>query len=159
MAKIKVRKGMPSVALTKAEFTRRARERFVDPAFDPLQSEIAKIIEAAWDGYRESRKAPRTKRAGPPFADPDYDLSIDWLKTRDSIARAEREQKAAASRSRILLVNGSSRSDQTCPGEMSKTFRLVEIAQRVIERERGFEVELLDLSLLTSQYGRQILPC
>jgi multimeric flavodoxin WrbA len=42
---------------------------------------------------------------------------------------------------------------------MSKTFRLVEIAQRVIERERGFEVELLDLSLLTSQYGRQILPC
>jgi multimeric flavodoxin WrbA len=159
MTKIKVRKGMPSVALTKAEFTRRARERFVDPAFDPLQSEIAKIIEAAWDGYRESRKAPRTRRAGPRFADPDYDLSIDWLKTRDSIARAEREQKAAASRSRILLVNGSSRSDQTCPGEMSKTFRLVEIAQRVIGRERGFEVELLDLSLLTSQYGRQILPC
>jgi multimeric flavodoxin WrbA len=159
MAKIKVRKGMPSVALTKAEFTRRARERFVDPAFDPLQSEIAKIIEAAWDGYRESRKAPRTKRAGPRFADPDYDLSIDWLKTRDSIARAEREQKASASRSRILLVNGSSRSDQTCPGEMSKTFRLVEIAQRMIERERGFEVEVLDLSLLTSQYGRQILPC
>ena len=39
---------------------------------------------------------------------------------------------------------------------MSKTFRLVEIAQRVIERERGFEVELLDLSLLTSEYGRQI---
>ena len=29
----------------------------------------------------------------------------------------------------------------------------------MIERERGFEVELLDLSLLTSQYGRQILPC
>jgi multimeric flavodoxin WrbA len=42
---------------------------------------------------------------------------------------------------------------------MSKTFRLVEIAQRAIERERGFETELLDLSLLTSQYGRQILPC
>ena len=100
-----------------------------------------------------------TKRAGPRFADPDYELSVDWLKARDAVARAERAQKSAASRSRILLVNGSSRSDQTCPGEMSKTFRLVEIAQRVIERERGFEVELLDLSLLTSQYGRQILPC
>jgi multimeric flavodoxin WrbA len=159
MAKIKVRKGMPSVALTKAEFMRRAHERFVDPAFDPLQDEISKIIAAAWDGYRESRKSPHTKRAGPRFADPDYELSTDWLKARDAVARAERAQKSAASRSRILLVNGSSRSDQTCPGEMSKTFRLVEIAQRVIERERGFETELLDLSLLTSQYGRQILPC
>jgi multimeric flavodoxin WrbA len=51
------------------------------------------------------------------------------------------------------------RNDQTCPGEISKTWRLVEIARRVIERERGFEVEVLDLSLLTAQYGRQILPC
>ncbi len=159
MARIKVRKGMPSVALTKAEFTRRARERFVDPAFDPLQDEISRIIDAAWDGYHDSRKSPYTKRAGPRFADPDYELSVDWLKARDAVARAERAQKSTASPSRILLVNGSSRSDQTCPGEMSKTFRLVEIAQRVIERERGFEVELLDLSLLTSQYGRQILPC
>jgi multimeric flavodoxin WrbA len=159
MARTKVRKGMPSVALTKAEFTRRALERFVDPAFDPLQDEISKIIAAAWNGYHEYRKAPRTRRAGPRFADPDYDLSIDWLKARDAIARAERVQKSPASRSRILLVNGSSRSDQSCPGEMSKTFRLVEIARRQIERERGFGVEVLDLSLLTSQYGRQILPC
>ena len=159
MARIKVRKGMPNVAITKAEFTRCARERFVDPAFDPLQGEIGKIIEAAWDGYHEYRKAPRTRRAGPRFADPDYDLSIDWLKTRDTVARAERVQKSAASKSRILLVNGSSRSDHSCPGEMSKTFRLVEMARRQIERERGFDVEVLDLSLLTSQYGRQILPC
>ena len=64
MARIKVRKGMPSVALTRAEFTARARERFFDPAFDPLQGEIGKIIEAAWDGYHRYRKAPRTKRAG-----------------------------------------------------------------------------------------------
>src|SRR5260370_12905181 len=135
----KIRRGMPSVAITKAEFTRRARERFVDPAFEPLQVEIDKIIEAAWSGYHDYRKAPRTRRAGPRYADPDYDLSIDWLETRDAIARAERRQKSPTSRSRILLVNGSSRSDQTCPGEISKTFRLVEIAQRVIERERGFE--------------------
>jgi multimeric flavodoxin WrbA len=159
MAKIKVRKGMPSVALTKAEFTRRARERFVDPAFEPLQDEIARIIDAAWDGYDHARKSPRTRRAGPRFSDPDYDLSIDWLKTRDAVVRAERDQKSAAARSRVLLVNGSSRNDQTCPGEMSKTFRLVEMVRRLIERERGFEVDVLDLSLLTAQYGRQILPC
>jgi multimeric flavodoxin WrbA len=159
MARISVRKGMPSVAITKAEFVRRARERFFDPAFDPLQDEIGEIIEAAWNGYHEYRKSPRTKRAGSRYADPDYELSIDWLKARDAIARAERQQKSPSAKSRILLINGSSRSDQTCPGEISKTFRLAEVAQRVIERERGFETELLDLSLLTSQYGRQILPC
>lgn len=159
MAKVEVRKGMPSVALTKAEFSRRIRERFYDPAFDSLQVEIGRIIDAAWDGYHEYRKSPRTRKAGRGFADPDHDLPVEWLNTRDAIARAERAQKSAASRSRILLVNGSSRSDQSCPGEMSKTFRLVEIARREIERERGFEAEVLDLSLLAAQYGRQILPC
>ncbi len=81
MARIKVRgmirRGMPSVAITKAEFTRRARERFVDPAFEPLQDEIGKIIAAAWNGYHAYRKAPRTRRAGPRYVDPDYELSID----------------------------------------------------------------------------------
>ena len=95
MARIKVRKGMPSVALTKAEFTARARERFFDPAFDPLQAEIGKIIDAAWNGYHEYRKAPRTRKAGRGYADPAYDLSIDWLKARDAIARAERRQKSS----------------------------------------------------------------
>jgi multimeric flavodoxin WrbA len=159
VAKPKVRKGMPSVAISKAEFVRRARERFYDPAFDSLQDEISKIIETAWNGYHEYRKAPHTKRAGPRYVDPDYELSIDWLKSRDAVVRAERRHKAPAAKSRILLINGSSRSDQSCPGEISKTFRLAEIAKRVIERERGFETELLDLSLLASQYGRQILPC
>ncbi|MFI5000964.1 MAG: flavodoxin family protein [Reyranellales bacterium] len=159
MAKIKVRKGMPSVAITKAEFVRRARERFFDPAFDSVQDEIGRIIEVAWNGYHEYRKSPRTKRAGPRYADPDFELSVDWIKARDAIARAQRRQRSPTAKSRILLVNGSSRSDQTCPGEISKTFRLIEIARRLIGRERGFETELLDLSLLASQYGRQILPC
>lgn len=159
MAKAKVRKGMPSVALTKAEFVRRIRERFADPAFESLQPEIARIIATAWDGYHVYRKSPRTRRAGSRFADPSFDLSIDWLKARDAVAHARRQQRSAAGKSRILLVNGSSRSDQTCPGEMSKSFRLVEMARRLIERERGFETEVLDLSLLASEYGRQILPC
>jgi multimeric flavodoxin WrbA len=42
---------------------------------------------------------------------------------------------------------------------MSKSFRLVEIARREIERAARFECDLLDLSMLTAQYGRQILPC
>jgi multimeric flavodoxin WrbA len=61
--------------------------------------------------------------------------------------------------SRILLVCGSARHDQTCPGEMSKSFRLITMAREQIDAAPGFECDLLDLSLLTAQYGRQILPC
>jgi len=159
MARIIVRKGMPSVQLDKAQFAERLKERFQDPAFEPLQAEIGKIIDAAWDRYDDSRKAPYTRAAGPGHADPNYELSVDWLAQRDAIRRAERQQKRATSKSRILLIDGSPRSDQTCPGEMSKSFRLVEIAEKVITRERGFEVERLDLSRLTSEFGRQIHPC
>ncbi len=159
MATVKVRKGMPSVQLDKAEFARRLRRRFYDPAFKPVETEIERIVEVAWDGYHTYRKAPLTRPAGARYADPEYDLSVEWSATRAAIARAERRQKSPASKSRILLINGSSRSEHTCPGEMSKTFRLVKLAQRVFARARGFEVEVLDLSRLTSEYGRHIHPC
>ena len=86
MAEVDVRKGMPSVKLTRAEFETRFRSRFADPAFDPLARDIAAIIEAAWDGYSHSRKAPRTRKAGSEFADPDYDLAVDWLAAREGTA-------------------------------------------------------------------------
>jgi multimeric flavodoxin WrbA len=41
---------------------------------------------------------------------------------------------------------------------MSKTFRLVEMAREEIERA-ALTCDLLDLSALTAEYGRQILPC
>jgi multimeric flavodoxin WrbA len=150
---------MPGVVLDKAAFAERLKAHFYDPAFAPLAGSVDRIVDAAWDAYDNSRKSPRTRRAGKGFADPDYEISVEWLATRAAIAKAERQQRSAGSRSRILLINGSPRSDHTCPGEMSKSFRLVEIAQRVIEAERGFEVEILDLSRLTSEYGRHIHPC
>ncbi len=159
MAKPKVRKGMPSAQLTKEEFVRRVRSRFYDPAFEELEEDIEKIIEKAWDGYDRYRKSPRSRRAGRGFADPNFKLPIEWLATRKAIQQAERRQKDRRSRSRLLLINGSSRSDQSCPGEMSKTFRLVTMAREVIAKEKGFEVDLLDLSRLTSEYGRIIYPC
>ena len=159
MTRAKVRTGMPSVALDKAEFARRVRKGFYDPAFEAVEQEIERIIEVAWDGYNDSRKSPRTKPAGAGYADPTYQLSVEWSEGSRAIKRAERLQKSKSSKSRILLINGSARSDQTCPGEMSKSFRLAKIAQRVFARERDFEVELLDLSRLTSEYGRNIHPC
>jgi multimeric flavodoxin WrbA len=153
------RKGQRSVRLTRAEFTRRLRERFRDPAFRKHEQAFREIADAAWNGYDEYRKSPIRRRAGAAFHDPDYELPVDWLDTRKTILAAERRQRSRKGASRVLLIAGAARHDQTCPGEMSKTFRLAEIARREIERHARFECDFLDLSLLTAEYGRQILPC
>jgi len=155
---ITVRKGMPGVHLTREEFTARLRERFYDPAFASLRGEIERLLDTAWDGYDSYRKSPRRKRAGPDFADPTYELPVEWLETREAVRAAEKRQKDPTSPSRILIVNGSSRTNQSCPGEMSKTYRLALLAQEIIAGG-GTEVDFLDLSVLTSEYGRHIHPC
>ena len=154
-----MRTGQGDVQLTREEFERRIGERFFDPAFDAVREELTRVIDVAWNGYHEYRKSPRTRKAGPGFADPDYDLPIEWLETRQRIRDAEQRQRDAQSPRRILLVNGAARHDQTCPGEMSKSFRFAQLAREEIERADGFECDFLDLSMLTAEYGRQILPC
>ena len=156
---IRIRKGMPSVQLTRDEFEKRFRAKFYDPIFEPLAPELAKLTDAAWTSYDDYHKAPRTQPAGAGYADPTYDLSVEWIAASRDIKAAEERQKNPSVPSRILIVNGSSRSDQSCPGEMSKTFRLAEIARAAIEEESGVDTEVLDLSRLTSEYGRVIYPC
>jgi multimeric flavodoxin WrbA len=158
MAVVDIRTGMPPVKLSRDEFETRYRSRFADPVFAPLQRELDVIVEAAWDGYSNSRKAPVTRSAGPGFADPDYRISAAWLAARDAVLAAQRRHDDAGETPRILLINGSSRSEHTCPGEMSKSWRLVKIAEPVF-REMGFAVDILDLSQLTSEFGKQIHPC
>jgi multimeric flavodoxin WrbA len=154
-----VRTGQGDVKLSREEFARRLGERFYDPAFDAARAEVERIIEVAWNGYDQYRKSPRTRKAGTGFADPAFELPVEWLDTREHILEAERRQRDPLSPRRILLVCGAARHDQTCPGEMSKTFRLAQLAREVIEGGDGFECDVLDLSMLTAQYGRQILPC
>src|SRR5215510_15767194 len=132
MPKPKVRRGMPSVQLTKEEFSKRARARFYDPTFAAVAPQIEKVTAVAWKNYTEYHKNPRKRRAGRGFSDPQFPLPIEWLETRKAIQQAERRQKKHKSNSRILVINGSTRSDQTCPGEMSKTFRLAKMAERII---------------------------
>jgi multimeric flavodoxin WrbA len=153
-----VRKGQMPPQLTREEFARRFREGFYDPAFRKAEEAIAALEAIAWDGYVEDRKAPVTAKAGPGFADPDYDLSVQWRETSDRLKAAEKKQKDAATRSRVLLVCASPRSDGTCPGEMSKTYRLTLIAREVLEKA-GLEVDLLDLSLIPANYRLHIHPC
>jgi multimeric flavodoxin WrbA len=154
-----VRKEMPDVQLNKDEFKRRYRARFSDPGFAPMQAEIDRLADLAWDAYQDSRKAPRTQRAGEAFADPDYELSIEWMEAHRQLQDAERRHNDPASPPRILLINGSTRSEHTCPGESSKSWRLVTIAREVFASEGNFEIEILDLSRLASEYGRMIYPC
>jgi multimeric flavodoxin WrbA len=134
------------------------KSRFTDPAFNPLQNEIAKLIDAAWDGYAHSRKSPHTRKAGPGFADPDYDLAVDWLNARAAIAEAQKRHDDPNQKPRILIINGSSRNEHSCPGEMSKSWRMAKHVEPCFQ-EMGFEVDILDLSRVTSEYGRQIHPC
>jgi len=75
------------------EFRARFRPRFVDPAFEAVARELDASEAVAWEAYSQHRKAPRTRKAGREFADPDYDLSIDWLATRDAVAAAQRRPR------------------------------------------------------------------
>jgi multimeric flavodoxin WrbA len=156
-----VRKGQGSVDVDQDTFRRRFRARFFDPVFDarPASDKVDELADLAWEAYRDSRKAPRTRAAGSEFADPSYQLSVEWLAARDAIRDAARAHADASSPSRVLLVCGGARSGQTCPGEMSKTFRLTELARQVVAAADGFEADVLDLSRLTSEYGRVIYPC
>jgi multimeric flavodoxin WrbA len=153
-----IRKGMPPVKLPREEFERRYRSRFVDPVFKPLQRELDAIIAAAWDAYSDSRKAPVTRKAGAGFADPDYEIAVDWLAAHEAIVEAQRRYEDAAAQPRILVINGSARSEHTCPGEMSKSWRLLKLTEPIFI-DMGFAVDILDLSRLTSEFGRQIHPC
>ena len=145
---------MPATELSREEFALRIRSRLIDPAFEPLNKEIDALISAAWDGYSHSRKSPRTAKAGPGYADPDYELATDWIKARADIDEAQRRHDDPSAVKRVLLINGSSRSEHTCPGEMSKSYRLCKVAEPVLT-EHGLAVDLLDLSRLTSEMGRQ----
>ncbi|MFP5408164.1 MAG: flavodoxin family protein [Gammaproteobacteria bacterium] len=155
---IKVRKGQAPAPLSRAEFGTRFRAAFADPAFRAEDASLARLEEIAWQAHTEYRKSPFTQKAGPGFADPDYELSSEWLDTKHRIDAAQQRQADPASPSRVLLVCGSARNDGTCPGEMSKTFRLLEIARDTLA-QANLVTDVLDLSLLVSEYGRVIHPC
>ena len=153
-----VRKGQAPAKLERNEFHLKFTASFYDPRFDPLRAEIGKLEDVAWQNYCDSRKAPVTVKAGPGFADPDYDLAVEWKAARDRLLAAERKQKDPATPSRVLVIVAASRNDGSCPGEMSKSYRMGQWVKEAVE-EQHMEVDLLDLSLLTSTYDHHIHPC
>ena len=153
-----VRKGQAGPRLEREAFHRKFIDQFFDPAFDAVAEQLAAVEEVAWQAYHDKRKAPRTVKAGPGFADPDYDLSIEWKEAHERLLAAEARQKDPATPSRILLINGAARNDGSCPGEISKTWRLTQLARDTLAAQ-GVETDVLDLSRIISDYDRHIHPC
>jgi multimeric flavodoxin WrbA len=120
---------------------------------------LDRITSTAWDAYAHERKSPHTRKAGQGYADPDYELSVEWISAKESVDSAQERYDDPGGPPRIPLINGSPRSEHTCPGELSKSWRLVQLAREVIEEGGGFEIEFLDLSRVASEYGRHIHPC
>lgn len=150
---------MPSSQIDRETFRARFLRHFYDPSFDAVRPEIERLCEIAWINYEQSRKAPRTRPAGAGFEDPTYELSMEWLAAREAILAAAGRHGDPRLPSRVLIVNASPRSENTCPGEMSKTWRLVEIAHETLRAAGDVDCEILDLSRLQSEYGRKIHPC
>ncbi|CAN5809272.1 flavodoxin family protein [soil metagenome] len=155
---ILIRTGQAQHQLTRIEFGLRFRASFADPAFQPEQLSITRLEEIAWQAYDEGRKAPLTQKAGAGYADPEYELSTEWIATKHRLAEAQAHWAEPSTPAKALLICGSARNDGTCPGEMSKSFRLLQIAKQTLE-QAGVVPDVLDLSLLTSEYGRNIYPC
>lgn len=151
------RKSHENHQLSKEEFVKRYQIHFYDPDFESVKEETKKITEVAWKAYENSHKAPKTEKAGEGFKDPNYDLSSEWIKAHEDINKAK-DQFSVATKPRVLLISASNRNDQTCPGEISKTSRLLKIAHETLQKE-DVEVEVLDLSRITSEYGKTIHPC
>ena len=155
---IEIRTGQAPAPLSREEFGNRFRAPFKDPEFAKELDAISRLEDIAWQAYIDGRKSPITRQAGNAFADPAFELSVEWLATRQRINEAQTRWANPHSPTRILLICGSARNDGTCPGEMSKTYRLLGMVKEVFSNTQ-VEVDTLDLSLLTSEYGKHIHPC
>jgi hypothetical protein len=96
------------------------------------------------------------------FVDPAFrkaDAKInELLATRAAVEAARSRHADSSTLSRVLLICASARNDKTCPGEMSKSFRLMQTAKDTLEKQQ-LEVDVLDLSEPTSEYKKVIYPC
>ena len=100
----KIRTGQAPAALTREQFHERFSRRFYDPAYAVEQAAIARIEDIAWAALQEGRKAPLTRAAGRGFADPTYQISVEWLETRKRLRIAQKQWADGATVSRVLLT-------------------------------------------------------
>ena len=75
--------------------------RFYDPDFEPLQGEIDKIAEIAWDTYDEYHKARVLRKPEPALPIRTTTLGRMARRQQANIQAAERRQKDRKSPSRV----------------------------------------------------------
>jgi hypothetical protein len=118
---------------------------------------VRDVIEVAWQSYDEYRKSPRKRKAGPGFADPEFELPVEWLEPASGSSRRRRAAEAADALAHpARLRRRAHRPD--LPGRDVEDIPARADWRRRIE-QAGVTCDLLDLSALTAEYGRQILPC
>lgn len=84
------RKGTPDPRLDESEFRKRFLSQFPDPAFNAIKDDLERVASAARGAYSHSRKSPRTRKAGPGYNDPTYDLAVDRISAKQAIDDAQR---------------------------------------------------------------------
>src|SRR3569833_2375052 len=154
----KPRKGQALDMMSREEFRLRFRHNYFGPSYDGLRDAIAQIEEVAWDNYINEKKSPLTEKAGEGFAAPEFELSVEWLVLCFCLFVVVVCFFVPSTRSRILLICCLDRNDGTCPGEMSKTWRLTQIAREALA-PFDIDTDVLDLSRMISDYDRHIHPC
>ena len=82
----------------------------------------------------------------------------DWDKLKKRLDAAERRYKSKSGKTKILVINGSDRNEDTCPQEESKSSRL---CRRIIDtvNNEGAEATFLDLSRMTAEKDLMVWPC
>ena len=80
---VDVRKGQGDVKLTREEFARRLRERFYDPEFEQCRATDRGDHRRRVDGLRRISQEPAQAQSRPGFADPEFELPVEWLETRE----------------------------------------------------------------------------
>lgn len=94
-------------------------------------------------------KAPDTAASGIPLA-----LDKHIKKLQKALGRSRNKQ----GKPKIVVINGSDRNENTCPGEPSKASRLCERAISHLEKN-GIDVTFLNLSRMTAEKDLMIWPC
>ena len=134
----RVRTGQTDMSVDREKFDGRFDAHFYDPAFDVVRQELDRVRDVAWDGYTSTARARARGRPGQGFADPDFELPVEWL------ARAARDPRRASSasddprrRARILLVCGARAQRPDLPGrDVEDVSPGAAGAQEVDRRER-----------------------
>lgn len=145
--------------LQEEEFLKRFKRRFKDPIYNDYEKTIEELSRLAWKAHQENHKSPITQKAGVEFQNPDYDLSVEWYQAREAIRNAQYLHESYTTPNQILLISAADRNDQSCPGEVSKSKRLLKVALDTFQKMENVEVQILDLSQMISEYGKHIYPC